>query len=374
MQQSFTPRKGLTLAMAEAVVEDPHRFFCHKCSLEIASVLPDYTCPRCCSGFIEALDGSSPAVDQGDESEEDIDVMQPWEILNDVFLMGMNGDPLVDNRRTTRGRRGREGERRPGRNNRSRHTFENLMHLFVMNLNGDLGAHAHSNLAAGRAGGFGPEMFVGNPGDYAWGREGFDAIVTQLLNQIESTGPPPLTKEKISEIPVVTISQDQVDKSLQCSVCWENFKVDEPVRQLVCTHVYHEGCIIPWLELHGTCPVCRKPLSSEAEQSSTDDGGRRDPLRNLAAQLNPLEAAASQSRVNQMRQINRQMEELRSRYGIRLGTLSSGSGLTSSAMQTDPAAASTSSSSETSSADTSSPSTGSSSSNSNGGLQDMDVD
>lgn len=26
--------------MAEAVVEDPHRFFCHKCSLEIGSVLP----------------------------------------------------------------------------------------------------------------------------------------------------------------------------------------------------------------------------------------------------------------------------------------------------------------------------------------------
>lgn len=53
-------------------------------------------------------------------------------------------------------------------------------------------------------------IFVGNPGDYAWGREGFDAIVTQLLNQIESTGPPPLTKEKIQEIPVVSITQEQV--------------------------------------------------------------------------------------------------------------------------------------------------------------------
>lgn len=53
-------------------------------------------------------------------------------------------------------------------------------------------------------------FLVGNPGDYAWGRENFDAIVTQLLNQIESTGPPPLAKEKISEIPVVYISQEQV--------------------------------------------------------------------------------------------------------------------------------------------------------------------
>jgi E3 ubiquitin-protein ligase RNF115/126 len=53
-------------------------------------------------------------------------------------------------------------------------------------------------------------FFLGNPGDYAWGREGLDAIVTQLLNQMDGTGPPPLAKDKIKEIPVVVITQDQV--------------------------------------------------------------------------------------------------------------------------------------------------------------------
>jgi len=38
-------------------------------------------------------------------------------------------------------------------------------------------------------------------------------------------------------------------KNLQCSVCWEDFRLDEPVRKLPCEHVYHENCIIPWLEL-----------------------------------------------------------------------------------------------------------------------------
>ncbi len=47
------------------------------------------------------------------------------------------------------------------------------------------------------------------------------------------------------------------DSSAQCSVCWEDFKVGESVRQLVCDHLYHEPCIVPWLEIHGTCPVCR---------------------------------------------------------------------------------------------------------------------
>lgn len=57
-------------------------------------------------------------------------------------------------------------------------------------------------------------FFLGNPGDYAWGREGLDAIVTQLLNQMDVTGPPPLDKQKIREIPVTVIEQEQVGKSI----------------------------------------------------------------------------------------------------------------------------------------------------------------
>ena len=50
----------------------------------------------------------------------------------------------------------------------------------------------------------------GNPGDYAFGRAGLDAIITQLLNQMDGTGPPPMAKDKISQIPTVEIDQQQV--------------------------------------------------------------------------------------------------------------------------------------------------------------------
>lgn len=50
----------------------------------------------------------------------------------------------------------------------------------------------------------------GNPGDYAFGRAGLDAIITQILNQMDGTGPPPMAKDRIAEIPVVNIQQAQV--------------------------------------------------------------------------------------------------------------------------------------------------------------------
>ena len=61
----------------------------------------------------------------------------------------------------------------------------------------------------------------GNPGDYAWGRGGLDAIITQLLNQMDGAGPPPMTTENIQSIPTVKINQQQMEKSQSCSVCWE---------------------------------------------------------------------------------------------------------------------------------------------------------
>nr|KAF6397856.1 ring finger protein 115 [Rousettus aegyptiacus] len=58
-----------------------------------------------------------------------------------------------------------------------------------------------------------------NPGDYAWGQTGLDAIVTQLLGQLENTGPPPADKEKITSLPTVTVTQEQVGRSIFILFC-----------------------------------------------------------------------------------------------------------------------------------------------------------
>lgn len=98
--------------------------------------------------------------------------------------------------------------------------FDNIVHDFLLTLN------------SGAAGS--PMVFMGNPADYVFGRDGLDTIVTQLLNQMDGTGPPPLAKDKIAEIAKVTVTAEQVNEKLQCSVCWEDFLLDEPVRKLPC--------------------------------------------------------------------------------------------------------------------------------------------
>ncbi|WAR00521.1 RN115-like protein [Mya arenaria] len=53
----------------------------------------------------------------------------------------------------------------------------------------------------------------GNPEDYAWGAGGLDAIITQLLNQLEGSGAPPAGQERIDALPSVKVTQTQVDNT-----------------------------------------------------------------------------------------------------------------------------------------------------------------
>lgn len=97
-----------------------------------------------------------------------------------------------------------------------------------------------------------PFFLHSNPGDYAWGNAGFDAVITQLLNNLDgsNSGPPPMPKDQVDTLPTVKISDDQVrGKNLQCSVCMDDFQVGDSARQLPCEHFFHQDCIIPWLNL-----------------------------------------------------------------------------------------------------------------------------
>lgn len=127
------------------------------------------------------------------------------------------------------------------------------------------------------------QVLHGNPGDYAWGSGGLDTIITQLLNNLDGSGPPPMPSHDIAKIPSVEITEEDTSKNLQCTVCMEDFVLKEPVRQLPCSHKFHNDCIVPWLEMHGSCPICRK-LFNSSPSNNPSHSDSNDPTNSSSTQ------------------------------------------------------------------------------------------
>jgi E3 ubiquitin-protein ligase RNF115/126 len=95
-----------------------------------------------------------------------------------------------------------------------------------------------------------------------------DAVVDNLLNdfiegmagQNDRRGPPPTPASVIEGLPMVKLTQMHLDNDPSCPVCKEEFEVGGEVKELPCAHFYHSDCIVPWLRIHNTCPVCRYEL------------------------------------------------------------------------------------------------------------------
>ncbi|GMJ04138.1 hypothetical protein HRI_004083000 [Hibiscus trionum] len=84
-------------------------------------------------------------------------------------------------------------------------------------------------------------------------------------------GPAPASKASIEAMPRIKVKESGGD----CSICLEEFEVDEEAREMPCKHVFHSGCIEKWLQIHGSCPVCRFLMpADETDETGGGDGGR----------------------------------------------------------------------------------------------------
>jgi hypothetical protein len=83
----------------------------------------------------------------------------------------------------------------------------------------------------------------------------------ELFIARHATRPIAAAKSAIDSSPTVIISEEQVgrgeNEGLMCAICHDMFSIGESVKQLRCSHVYHEQCMFRSFYFRLQCPLCR---------------------------------------------------------------------------------------------------------------------
>lgn len=226
--------------------QQPQMYFCHQCNRTVRvtpSPSSDLLCPSCNGGFIEELETPNPSVNPNPNPMDAF-------LLDDLStLLGMG----------------------PTRSFTDPSEFNPFVFLqnYLQNLRAN-GASIqfvvenNSNVDPAAGGAGAAFRLPANLGDYFIG-PGLEQLIQQLAeNDPNRYGTPPASKSAIEALPSIKINEAMMSSdSSQCAVCKDSFELNEEARQMPCKHIYHPDCIMPWLELHNSCPVCRYELPTD---------------------------------------------------------------------------------------------------------------
>lgn len=224
-------------------------FWCYNCN-RFVNLLDqhDVVCPHCQSGFVlEIHAGQSPAVS--------------------LFADGLH---------TSR----RQGFRRRRRNAGSRSPFNPV--IVLRGAGEEAGGDSEGSsfeLYYDDGDGTGLRPLPPTMSEFLLG-SGFDRLLEQF-SQIEINGfgraeNPPASKAAIESMATIEITEAEVEAETHCAVCKEAFELGTEAREMPCKHLYHSDCILPWLSMRNSCPVCRHELPSDQNPPETRISGQVD--------------------------------------------------------------------------------------------------
>ncbi|OZJ03114.1 hypothetical protein BZG36_03373 [Bifiguratus adelaidae] len=114
-----------------------------------------------------------------------------------------------------------------------------------------------------------------NSGDYVQ-EEFLDNLISQLLeeSQASAKGPPPASDRFIKALP--NIPPTAIASEEQCIICKDDLHTSTCITKMPCGHLYDKECLVPWLKLHNTCPMCRLSVESEEQVRQEEEEAQRD--------------------------------------------------------------------------------------------------
>ncbi|XP_073001649.1 E3 ubiquitin-protein ligase MPSR1-like [Typha latifolia] len=102
-----------------------------------------------------------------------------------------------------------------------------------------------------------------------------NTVAVVLLSEILSGGDERLPTSKAS---IEALRLVEVTKEEECLVCLNSLRNREDgevvvVKEMPCKHRFHGACVEKWLELHGSCPLCRyeMPIGEEGERKEEEE-------------------------------------------------------------------------------------------------------
>ncbi|KAI4343340.1 hypothetical protein L6164_010701 [Bauhinia variegata] len=303
------------------------RYWCHMCSQMINPIMEaEIKCPFCLSGFVEEMSSTTPTSDNDNNAEADFGSDRALSLWAPI-LLGMMGNPHRQRRIRRRHLGDDDDDDAHGNDDSEAHhsreteydrdlesiirmrrgrSSANILQL-LQGIRAGLASESYENSEGDDSNGererervilinpFNQTIIVqgsydsnrgendnhnptGSFGDYFIG-PGLDLLLQHLAeNDPNRYGTPPAQKEAVEALPTVIINEN-----LQCSVCLDDFQLGSEAKEMPCKHRFHSGCILPWLELHSSCPVCRFQLpmdeskrDSEASRNNSSNNQRNN--------------------------------------------------------------------------------------------------
>ncbi|XP_061348017.1 E3 ubiquitin-protein ligase RING1-like isoform X2 [Gastrolobium bilobum] len=254
---------------------EPRQYFCHQCdrTVSISPSSSDLLCPNCNEGFLEELE--IPLTNPNPNP------VNPFFSFNsDSPATGAATFPLLFS-----------GAGTPGAASPPPLGDANAFNPFMF---------LQNYVQTLRAGGANVQFVIENSGDpnrtfqfpgnvnhgdYFFG-PGLEELIQQLAeNDPNRRGTPPASKSAVEGLPDIPVTEELLasdSASAQCAVCKDTFGLGENAKQMPCKHIYHADCILPWLEMHNSCPVCRYELptdDNDYEQRASRGGAPNDNSR-----------------------------------------------------------------------------------------------